>query len=270
VVAVLVLAGAPVRALAVFVGYDNFDAASINPVKWTGFEFFGLGAEANRRIEGGMLRINYRAVGDTASNSGRTFSAFGLLMNKSDSALNAIKSLRVRVKVLAAQATNCASNPAPTSTLPPTQSLAGFGGAFFASARSLAGATNDVHALISLSRDPSDSNSSNLHVLAQVFRCANVLCSQVNWLSWKYLAGIAPTMGQLAATEQLRIRWDAAGNRFGFQRGNNTEEFISYTFSDSTTPNVPFKGVEAAHWAENCTTPQPDSIDALFDNFEIE
>src|SRR5712692_4859014 len=159
VVAALVLAGAPVHALESFVLYDNFNATSINPVKWTGFEFVGLGTEANRSIDTAMgeLRMTYRAFGNTTSNSGQTFSGFGLLLSKNTTA---IKALQTQVEVLTAQATDCAGNSATTL------SRAGRRGSFFNTGSPMSNSSaNDVHALLFLRRIPTDP-SNGLRVLA--------------------------------------------------------------------------------------------------------
>src|SRR5439155_17985059 len=122
----------PVHASEPFVLYDNFTAAAINPAKWAGFEFFGRGTEAKRWVDRalGELRMNYRAFGGTASNSGQTFSGFGLLLSKNTAG---IKSLQAQVGVLTARAIDCASNPATT------QSRAGLRGSFFSTGSPLLG-----------------------------------------------------------------------------------------------------------------------------------
>ncbi len=261
VVAALVLAGAPVHALESFVLYDNFNATSINPVKWTGFEFVGLGTEANRSIDTAMgeLRMTYRAFGNTTSNSGQTFSGFGLLLSKNTTA---IKALQTQVEVLTAQATDCAGNSATTL------SRAGLRGSFFNTGSPMSGgsATNDVHALLFLRRIPTDP-SNDLRVLAQVFRCTNQLCSQVDSLKQADLG--TATTGQLI---QLQIEWDQPNKRFLFQRGTNAKVAISYApLSSTAAPSVALKALELAHSVENCTTtPRPVGfLDVVFDDVRV-
>jgi hypothetical protein len=255
----LVLAGAPVHALESFVTYDDFSAADgkINPLKWTGLEFVGHGTEASRSINAGALRLVYRAFGNAAS-SGRTSSGFGLLLTKNTAA---IKSLQAQVKVSSVQVVDCPSNALITS------SRAGLRGSFFNTGSSAfgGGATNDVHALLFLRRVPTDSGT-GLQVRAQVFRCANALCSQVNSLQEKPLG--AAFMGQFYT---LQIEWDKPNKKFFFQlNGILPKVSISYSLSDSAPPSVALKALELGDDVENCTTLQSQGfMDAVFDNVKV-
>lgn len=259
VVVGLVLASAPVHALDPFVLYDDFSAADgkLNPLKWSGLEFVGHGTEASRSINAGALRMVYRAFGNATS--GRlTSSGFGLLLIKNTTA---IKSLQAQVKVLSAQAADCPSNSLITS------SRAGLRGSFFNTGSSGfgGGATNDVHALLFLRRVPTDSGP-NLRVRAQVFRCANLLCSQVNSLQEKDLG--AAFIGQFYT---LQIEWDKSNKKFFFQlNGVLPKVAISYSLSDSAPPSVALKMLELADDVENCTTPQSQGfMDAVFDTVQV-
>jgi hypothetical protein len=255
----LVLASAPVQALESFVPYDDFSAADrkISPLKWTGLEFVGHGTEASRSINAGALRMVYRAFGK-ATSGGLTSSGFGLLLTKKTAV---IKSLQAQVKVSTAQATDCPSNAAVTS------SRAGLRGSFFNTGSSMfgGGATNDVHALLFLRRVPADLGT-HLRVRAQVFRCANQLCSQVNPLQEKDLGDAAT--GQFYT---LQIEWDKPNKKFLFQiDGILPKAFIAYSLSDSAPPSVALKALELGDDVENCTTLQSQGfMDAVFDNVKV-
>jgi hypothetical protein len=239
----------PAYAVEPFALYDNFSAPTIDPVKWAGAEFNGDGTEASRRIDTalGELRVTYRAFGDTTSNSGRTYSGQLLFLRKNPAAIMA---LQAQVAALAAQATPCAGNPATALTR-----AGGFHAAFFNTATPTPGsAVNDVRALLFLSRLPTELASSAVHVVAQVFRCKDQACVQVDALKQSDL-GTVP-LGQLV---QLQLEWDKPNHRFLFQRGANPKVAISYApLSDTAAPGNGLRLLEVGHFVENCTTtPRP-------------
>lgn len=260
VVAALVLAGAPVRALEPFVLYDNFNAALINPAKWIGFEFFGGGAEANRRIDPflGELRMSYRAYGNTASNNGFVLSTLGLAPIKN---FNAITALSADVAVLKAQFASCPGNSFASS------GNAGLIGSFFNTGTPTPGSeTNDVLAVLFLTQ-LSTGPRNILNVRAVVFRCADQFCSQFNSVQQRILG-----TANVGAAVQLQMQWDPPNDRFLFQRGTDPIVAISYApLADTAPPGIRFKDLRISHFVANCTTnPRPNGFwDVAFDNVRV-
>jgi len=260
VVALVVLAGTSVRALEPFARYDDFSSTTIDPVQWSGFEAGG-GTEAIRGLDSalGELRMSHRAFGNTASNDGRTVSGLGVALLKNTAAITAVQA---QVTALAAQVGQCPDNTTPTA------GRAGvLYGAFFNTDTPTPGsAVNDVRAALFLSRGPTDP-SDVLHVWAQVFRCTNESCSQIDSFQQSELGTV--TLGQQV---QLQLEWDKPNQQFLFRREAQPKVAISYApLADTAAPGKEFKDLAVVSLVDNCmTTPRPVSfVDAAFANVKV-
>jgi hypothetical protein len=66
----LCLLGVPVYALERLVPYDDFNAAHIDPDKWSGGVYGDASTEAIRQLQDHRLRLAYRSYGKTDADRG--------------------------------------------------------------------------------------------------------------------------------------------------------------------------------------------------------
>lgn len=264
-IVVLALSVTPNRAFGQLITYDSFSAVDrlIDGNKWGGFEGEFRGTEAERRIDAGKLRLTYRAFGNlvAATPTGAFFSDFGLFHPNP----NVVSIFQAQVGVIDFDAVACPGNATPTAV------VAGLRGGFFNTGSPVPQTeTNDVIAWIFLVRR-SNALVDTVAVEAQMFRCANALCTQVNSLQNRSLGTVA-CPGRFCPPVILRITWEPAANRFRFLRVGVPEQIVPYTLADALPATRPFKVLDILPSVATCTPAagrKRASMDALFDNVVV-
>ena len=92
--------------------YDDFSTPDIDPAKWAGGEFGGVGREAVRLSSNGQLHLTYRSYGLTNSDTGA--SAGFLTLNFINPA--AVTTIQATVRVDRIQSTGCTTPNSATTT----------------------------------------------------------------------------------------------------------------------------------------------------------
>jgi hypothetical protein len=240
--------------------YDNFVSRTINPAKWTGWQFFDPDIrEAGRQLTGEdenhRLRLFLTAYSATSDDFGASGGAFGLMFPVP----SAITQVAFNVVVNRATAVACASN----SSLDVID--AEFRGNFFNMDNSTTSQIGDVVADINVSRTPQDSNGT-LTVAGFYNRCEDQFCGSQSNLDFRVLGYVQP-----GAVSLLRIKWDHPNHRFIFQLNGQPEVVSPYTVPDSTPAFTSFKAIGISRVVPHCTTaPRPfTSMDASVDNVYV-
>jgi hypothetical protein len=263
VVLAVILTGISARAqVEPLVLYDNFNAASkkLDPEKWFGSESYSAadrGLESVRQIKEEPiyqymgLNILNRTYGNTDSDSG-TSSVYNRVLFRNGGDINSIKAT---VQVKKVQVTGCTANPNET------KALARIGGMFFNIGPRTAGdTTNDVWATIYVSRSSSSTDPANvLEIVGEVRLCNNNGCGVSTIIGAQDLGTVL-----LNKKVKLRMTWDPQNDRFIFQKGKDTEVYITYNtavYPESFPPgagNGGAKRLDVAQVVANCASqPQP-------------
>lgn len=251
--AVWAVAG-PAAAAETYVLYDNFQSATLDPVRWSDFE-------RSRTIESGALRIIERDWGGTSSDSGsQTF-------NYADNVTRSgpITQWRTTVRVNKVDLTGCAANPAPTEV------RARVSGTFFNNGNRVYNSfAGDVVAQIILSRRSDSADGAGvLRVGGGVYLCADSGCSAVT--------GIGPSVDlgtvNVNVNTTLQIEWDRANRQFLFSRDKGVPTAVPYPagMSDDADPGISYKSVSTNNTVANCASgPRAYGLmDVRFDNVQV-
>ncbi|HQN18081.1 MAG TPA: hypothetical protein PKV86_03030 [Syntrophobacteraceae bacterium] len=236
--------------------YDNFNTATINPLKWFGNEWteFLTVEENTRMIEKNTLHLLSRIYGQTGSNTGDSEGGNRLRFRDA----NPIYGIKATFKAKDISVVNCPGNPAPS------WAQARLMGYFFNIGTPTPGSSlNDVYAQIRMIA----SGENELTVTARVSLCNDAACNNATTIGTQ-------TLGTAKRNKKttLSMEWDQANNRFIFQRDKQTPVYINYTYDDSSPPGTSNnKRLDAAGGAANCTSnPRPSAfIDVFFDNVYV-
>jgi hypothetical protein len=163
------------------------------------------------------------------------------------------------VQVDDAAATSCPSNPDATFA------MALLAGRFFNTATPTHGSgEHDVVAFIGVRRvSISTAPPDVLRVVSGVIHCVDARCMDSQNLHFQDLGPMK--RGERA---RLRVQWDRDNHRFIFQRDDHPEILAPYAVSDTASPGIQAKLLDAIHLVPNCTaTPRPMAfIEVLFDD----
>ena len=232
--------------------YDNFSAATLDPVRWQD-------AERSRLVAGKTLRLTQRDWGLTASDAGSNWLSFSQAMTRSGPATQ----IRAQVRPMALDMTACAANANPTRV------LARVHGTFFNTGNRIAGSNvGDVYARIYTVRYSNSADAPGvLRVEGQLFMCTVADCHDATQLG----ATVALGTVNLGTSTLLQIDWDRANRQFLFSRDKAAPTALAYSVDDSAEPGAPFKGVGTQTYVANCASgPRATAyIDAKFDNVEV-
>lgn len=246
--------------------YDNFNSQYIDPLKWSGFQFYSPDQrEAVRELvslpgtngdphsnHGRRLRIAERDYAINTDDIGGSGDTFGLEFANP----TAITEASFTVTVNHAEAVACNSNSSQTVT--DTE----FRGHFFNTQTSPSDQVGDIQAVISIARSPSDVRNA-LTVSGFVESCADQYCGSTTPLDYHVLGYVQP-----GVASTLRIKWDQPNHRFIFQLNRQPAVVSSYTVSDTTPAFFPFKILDVGRVVAHCTTtPRAyTAMDAYFDD----
>lgn len=233
--------------------YDNFASATIDPAKWTGWQFFDPDVrEAVRQITGEEenrhLHLSSTAYSATTDDLGGSGGGFGLAFPVP----TAVTEISFTAVVNSAKAVACASNPSQDVTDVELR------GNFFNMESSPTSQVGDVVAVISIARTPTDVGGA-LTVTGFYNRCDDQFCGSQTNLDFRVLGSVQP-----GAVSILRIKWDQPNHRFIFQLNGQAEAISTYTVSDTTPAVFPYRAIEISRVVPHCTTtPRPfTSMDA--------
>lgn len=239
------------------VSYDTFTAATINPARWFGEEgkqYGGTRTETHRSVVAGQLRIEAKGFSDQFSNVGASTTRNALVFSKSSQ----INAMRATVTMRSSTITGCAAN---TTASAARARLFGF---FFNAGYEVPGSQyNDVYAGIQLSRASNSVDADGVfRVVAFSGICTDDSCIGSNTLASQDMGTV--TTGTAIA---LQVYWDAANNRFTYQRDAETPINLAYTVADTLAPSYPGKRMEISNQIAHCTASRP-SVNAMadFDN----
>jgi hypothetical protein len=259
----LCLLGVPVYALERLVPYDDFNAAHIDPDKWSGGVYGDASTEAIRQLQDHRLRLAYRSYGKTEADRGSLWHNQSLVFPNSAT----ITAIQATVQVTDAMATGCRGNPRSTET------VAILGGFFFNTATPTPpGWVNEVMAGFRLVRTSDASEPPDvLRVHSFVLHCKEKWdCHPLDPRTKLHLQNLG--LVKLGEMTRLRVQWDQENHRFIFQRGGDPEIVAPYTVSDTSPPGSDSKKwLTITNGVANCTaTPRPVAfIDALFDDVMV-
>lgn len=233
--------------------YDTFTSATIDPARWTGWQFFDPDVrEAVRQTTGEVedrhLRFASTAYSATTDDFGGSGGGFGLAFPVP----SAITEISFTAVVNSAKAVACASNPSLDTTGLELR------GNFFNMESSPTSQVGDVVAVVSISRTPTDVGGA-LTAVGFYNRCDDQFCGSQTNLDGRVLGSVQP-----GAVSTLRIKWDQPNHRFIFQLNSQAEVISPYTVSDTTPAVFSYKAIQISRVVPHCTTtPRPfTSMDA--------
>jgi hypothetical protein len=242
--------------------YDDFNAPNISKTKWIGGERASqLGLDVSRVIENGQLRLRNRSVGFTVSDSGVGTNFVFLGLPDPEAAYD----MKAMVTATNVDDVGCSGNAKPS------QSFAGLAGACFNAGTPTNGnETNDVVAAIGISSDSGRiAANKRPRVVSYVLQCADQSCSTYSILDFKSFGPIA-----LGTPVTVAMRWDFMFQEFFFTASGfpSHEYFYGDVVTDTSSPGLPFKHLQAQNDVANCTNiPRPvANISALYDNVTLE
>jgi len=250
------LAAAPARAALVL--FDDFTSSAINPSRWAGEESKQYGSsrlEARRAVATGQLRIETKGTSDNSSNSGSGSVRNSVIFAKSAS----ITDMRATITMRTVAPTACAANATASSV---RARLFGF---FFNAGSPTPGSEyNDVYAGVQVYRM---SNSTDPAGVMRVSGFSGI-CTDDSCIGSSPV-GTSVDLGtvNLNAAVAVEVQWDAANNRFAFQRDASAFQYIPYTLSDTQPPEYEAKRMEVSNIVANCVSVRTSvSGGADFDN----
>ena len=263
---VLVL-GSPTLGEAQWVLYDNFNAASTNPDRWSAN--FATGGHSNptldisNLVKGGKLFLGLTQYGLTTTNSGTSGGSARLqVVNHPETIIG----LQAGAKVTQATVDTCLLN---TST--GIRARAQVVGGFFNDGSG--GGSNRTGDIIAGIQQIQDTILGNVFQ-AFIVRCANATCSSTATITGG--AGAFITTWQLGEAHTMNVLWNKPNKQFDFKvvrgtSGAQEDITLTYTESDSTLPGDNFKQLTVNNSAANCTGSRPLSIfGVLYDNVMLQ
>lgn len=266
VVLLVLTAGGYAQAFGPWVLHDNFNRPLIDPNKWFGAEGNGPIArltpgapgEAERVVQGGRLRMSYRAYGLTTSDIDPTNSALRLMF--ADPA--AITGIKATMLIRRHELTSCLTNVTTT-----TRTQARLIGVFFNGGTSTLGDfTNDVFALVRFFRRVDSTDPPGVfQVQGFVFRCDDFDCRVSTNLPITTLGTISTgTAGTVS------VQWDRGNHRFLFTFGG-IQSAVLYPWPDTTPSANGDRRLDVSNGVPNCTAAaRPMAfIEAGFDDVHI-
>ena len=215
--------------------YDNFDAAFLNPAKWSPtWQCGGTVMDCVRDIEDDALRLKVRAYGATDSSDGTQVGFSQLYLTK-----NNVKDIAAEVVVHRSSVDGCSTNPGFGGGGGHAQFL--MYGAFFNGG---GGTSNDdVQAFIQLDRYATyDAGTFDVGgLIGYQGQFSNVDFGEVN-------------IGEKFTVE---LAWDQPNHRFVIRltrpsQGTVQDLFMPYTVSDVTPAAAPFRSLGAFAVPANC------------------
>jgi hypothetical protein len=240
--------------------YDDFNADSLDPLRW-------FGAEQVRVIKGNKLNLMQRNWPSATSNFGATPFSY----NEGFRNPEAITAIKAKVTVNALEVSSCAANATVG------ESRVRLSGAFFnVGTASPPSAVNDMIAQIRVIRRSDSTDAARvLRVEGVVTQCTNSDCSMgVDIGSIVELGTV-----HIGAPVTLEMQWDAPNDRFLFSRddGKMTGSVVYGAFQnaltgepiqDSSPPGSPNKSLSTRMFLPNCSSGPRISgmVDASFDN----
>jgi hypothetical protein len=213
--------------------------------------------ESRRAVLDGQLRIEAKGYSDNASNSGTSTTRNSLIFSHS----NRITAIRSTLTMRTATAGSCAANTTPSSA------RARVFGFFFNAGTPVAGSNyNDVFAGIQLYRASNSTDGSGVQrVSAFVGICTDDAC-----IGSTVLASTDMGTTTLNTPVDLQVSWDAANNRFSFQRDSETAVNLAYAVADEQPAPFPVKRLEVSNQIAHCTASRVATTTAVdFDNVKI-
>jgi len=244
------------------VSYDDFASGIINPTRWYGEEgkqYGGARTEARRAIVSGQLRVEAKGYSDKFANTGTSTTRNSVVFAKSAS----ITTIRATATMRLASMTTCAANTTSTNT-----ARARIFGFFFNAGEPIPGSNyNDVMAGIQLHRNANSTDAAGvMRVYAFIAKCTDDSCIGSTTLASQDLG-----TATLNTPIDLQLSWDAANNRFAFQRASDALVYLNYTVADSAAASFPVKRLEISNQIAQCTaTRQYVSAGVDFDNIKTD
>jgi hypothetical protein len=215
--------------------YDNFDAAFLNPAKWsTNWQCGTAVLDCVRDIEDDALRLKVRGYGATNSSDGTQFGNSELFLTKTNAT-----DIAAQVVVHRSYTDNCSTN----NGVGHTQFL--LWGAFFNGG---GGTSNDdVQAFLQLDRGSDPTNTPPGQVLVGGF------------LEYQnqFFGDVGVEWVNVGEKFTIELVWDKPNHRFIIRstrpsQGTVTESYMPYTVSDVTPAVGAFKGISARAFPANC------------------
>lgn len=239
------------------VSYDTFSATNINPERWYGEEgkqYGGSRVEAHRSVVNSQLRIEAKGYSDKYGNTGTSTTRNSVVMPKS----SLVTAMRATVTMRSHFVGSCAANTSPGAVRARL-----FGFFFNAGDTGTDGQYNDVYAGIQLSRASNTQDGANVfRVVAFVGICTDDSCINSSTLTSQDMG--TTTLNTPVA---LQLAWDAANDRFTFQRDAETPVNLPYTVSDASTPSYDGKRMEISNQIPHCSATRVSATGAAdFDN----
>ncbi|HEV8690492.1 MAG TPA: hypothetical protein VGQ91_09375 [Ideonella sp.] len=241
--------------------YDTFSTTTIAPARWyaeEGRQYGGIRTEARRAIVDGQLRVEARGYSDNASNTGSSTARNSVIFANSSE----ITAIRSTVTMRSVTTGTCAGN-----TTTPTVARGRVFGFFFNAGTPIPGSNyNDVFAGVQLYR------ASNSTDGAGVLRASAFvgICTDDSCIASAVLASQELGTTTLNTATELQVTWDAANNRFTFQKDDDTAVNLAYTVADGHPASFPVKRLEVSNQIAHCTASRPSGFAAVdFDNVKI-
>jgi hypothetical protein len=243
----------PASALENLVLYDNFQVAPLAPTKWSD-------GERSRTVVGNQLRLVQRDWGPTTSDAG----APGVSWTESVARGGPVTQLRATLKVVAIDATACASNATPTGVRGRVM------GTFFNSGnRSPGSNVGDVIAQVYALRNSNSADAPGvLRVEGWLGMCTAADCSKSTQIGTTAKLGTV----NVGTAVVLQVDWDRANDQFLFSRDKGAATAVSYAgIDDSADAGNSFKSVGTRTNVAACASgPRAVGyIDARFDNVQV-
>jgi probable HAF family extracellular repeat protein len=235
--------------------YDDFGQGFIDPSKWSVGAMCGGGNayDCAREVQHGHLRLAIREYGDPNSDSGTSFAASRVMFRSP----NTIDSIQLNLNVRSFISSAC---PANSDAAHPQFLISG---TFFNTGTG--DATGDVSAFFMVERRTDDLNPPGLlHVGGFMF------------LNGQFFNNVDLGTLQVGEGAQATLRLDRTNHAVVVRIVKSTttpsivEQSMPYSVPDNLPPFVPFKTIQVASFAPNCTAQRSvAAMDASIDNVRV-